>query len=84
MNSIRTLLRIVRRDAIEHAGIQEVPDDKHGSNQNYHDAKRGARDDHFALDLAPGPSGADAVVFNLDVIADAAGHLAWSDAEGGQ
>lgn len=39
----KTLLNIICTEAIEYSGQQEVPDNKHGANQNFHARKREAR-----------------------------------------
>ena len=44
MISIKDLLNIICTEAVEHGGVQEVPDNKHGARAHYHSQKRPARE----------------------------------------
>jgi hypothetical protein len=80
VNSIETILRCVQTEAVEHGGIQEVPDDKYGADYNYHDPKREARaatDPNVGGRLMPAPS-EEGVEFRLELLVDDSGRLAWS------
>ena len=39
----KEMLNIIRTEAIEHAGLQEVPSQQHGGRTSFHSAKRPAR-----------------------------------------
>ena len=44
MISINDLSNIICTEALEHSGVQEVPDEQYGSTSNYHSEKRNARE----------------------------------------
>ncbi len=72
MISINDLLNIICTEALEHSGVQEVPDQQHGNTFHYHNLKRGAREADnnlesvtskmlppisFSLEVIEGPDG---------------------------
>lgn len=79
MNSIRILLRSIRTDAAEHGGIQEVPDHKHGGQQNYYDPKRDARSDHPGNGMTSVSDDDELIDYPLELVLHKDGRLTWED-----
>ena len=78
MISLEEILNIICTEAIEHGGVQEVPDHKHGAQQQYHSPKHDAR--------APGENNENPlepelppIRYDLDLIEDSDGTLHWED-----
>ncbi len=67
MISRRVLLDIVCTEAIEHSGLQEVPDRSDGTAEYYHSPKRNARGDyeHGEQELL---EGLPAIQYDLELI----------------
>ena len=78
MLSLEELLNIICTEAIEHGGLQEVPEHKHGAKQYYHSAKKEARgpdesnEHHVDLPLPP-------IQYDLELIEDRDGAFHWED-----
>ena len=78
MLSLETLLGIVCTEAIEHGGVQEVPDNKHGAPQYYHALMRAARD--ASSDVAPSSArNLKPIQFNLELVQTKEDGLAWEE-----
>ena len=78
MISIEKLLDIVCTEAIEHGGLQEVPDRADGTMEYYHSAKRQARGE-YANGEPLSSEGLTPIQYDLELIASEDGTLRWEE-----
>ena len=76
MNNIRDILGMICSEAIEHGGIPEVPDNKHGAKNRYHSEKREARKSG-SKNGSDKSDDSEKIDFRLKVVEDEDGTLEW-------
>lgn len=78
MISQKEMLNIIRTEAIEHGGVQEVPAPQHGGTNSFHSPKRPARGTQEMLE--PGPAAQPpAMQCDLRLVRKANGSFEWID-----
>ena len=65
-------------EAVEHAGVQEVPDNQLGGKQYYHSHKRGARDS-YEKNEGKKSDNLPPIYYNLELIEKSDGTLDWEE-----
>jgi len=78
MLSEQEILDIVRAEAIEYGGVQEVPGQKHGARHSYHSPKRSARA-HDENRSGRFEVGLRVVKYVLRLVREHDGKLHWKD-----
>jgi hypothetical protein len=78
MISLKSILNIIATEALEHAGVLEVPDHKHGAAQNYSTPKRDARN---SLETAHGHYAPTVPVlrYDLELVRRDDGTVSWEE-----
>ena len=78
MIEIHNMLNIVCTEAIEDDGIPEVPDHKHGAEQNYWAPKRNARATEHS-EAPRRPQQLPTLRYDLELVQDENGKVRWCD-----
>ena len=77
MISRKILLNIIRTEAIEYGGVQEIPSQTHGAKLSYHSAKRAGRGPEPLGNC--GDSKVPSVLYDLRLVRQSDGSLQWKD-----
>ena len=78
MISQKEMLGIIRTEAVEHGGLQEIPGRQHGGKASFHSAKRTARKYRRNGVSQPKP-GSPSVEYDLRLVRKSDGTLEWRD-----
>lgn len=78
MIALNNLLNIICTEALEHAGVPEVPEHKHGAAQNYSALKRDARGAP-EKELLARTNGAAPLLYPLKLVRRSDGTLDWEE-----
>lgn len=74
----KNLLNIVCTEAVEHSGVPEIPENKHGAWQNYSTGKRDARGS-VGMDVVTHVNDPEPLIYRLEVIRHDDGTLSWEE-----
>lgn len=78
MIALKNLLNIICTEALEHSGVPEVPEHKHGAQQNYSALKREARGS-LEKDTSPHSNILPSLCYDLELVRRGDGSLNWEE-----
>jgi hypothetical protein len=72
------MLDIICTEAIEHGGLQEIPDQQHGGHTSFHEEKRGARTTE-ENNIGRSATASAGIPYDLRLVREPDGTLTWED-----